>query len=99
MTFIALYRNTSNELCTVLKGKDYLIVCNQRKTQVHSFYNVLIDIANDFKEMIETNKRYFKVTSRDVEHVQDYCNYSNAFLSELKRLGYEIEWTQEKFME
>ena len=62
MIFVALYVNTENELCTVLKDSFYIIY-GKKKEQMHSFYDVMKFIADDFVKFIEVNKKQGYVTT------------------------------------
>lgn len=87
--FVAIYKNSKNGLCTVLKDSDgFLIVTDNVKRREHSLLYCLLIVASDYKNMIEVNRNIFKVDDKSVEVIDEYCNCAHAFFKDLKRLGY-----------
>lgn len=84
MVFVALYVNTKNELCTVLKDSIYIIYGKQ-KEQMHSFLDAMKFVADDFSRFVEVNKTQIRLNQNEIECIDDYCNCSHAFLEDLKR--------------
>lgn len=91
MIFVALYVNTENELCTVLKDSIYIIY-GKKKEIMHSFYDVMKFVADDFSKFIEVNKQQMQLDQNDINSIDDYCNCSHAFINELKRLGFNVNY-------
>lgn len=91
MVFVALYINTKNELCTVLKDSIYIIY-GKKKEQRHSFLDVMKFVADDFSRFVEVNKQQMQMDQHDIDSIDDYCNCSHAFINELKRLGFNVNY-------